>query len=67
MNRNGETTRTLYMTPRETAALLSVSRQTVYRLCSQGVIPNVRVGGSVRIPVAELSRALANTSEETAA
>ena len=62
-----ETIRTLYMTPRETAALLSVSRQTVYRLCSRGVIPSVRVGGSVRIPVAELSSALAHTSEESAA
>lgn len=61
---NTAITRTLYMSPAETAALLSVSRQTVYRLCSRGVLPSVRVGGQVRIPVAELTHALVNTTCE---
>jgi excisionase family DNA binding protein len=60
-------TASMYLSPTETAHMLSVSRQTVYRLCSRGVLPSVRVGGQVRIPVAELTHALVNTTCEQAA
>jgi excisionase family DNA binding protein len=58
----------LYLSPRETADLLGVSRQTVYRLCNRGVLPSVRVGGQIRVPRRELTNTLINPhNEETAA
>jgi excisionase family DNA binding protein len=38
------------MTPREVAALLKVSRATVYKLVAAGKIEHVRVGMAIRIP-----------------
>ena len=42
------------VTPREAAALLGVSRDTVYRLCGDGAIPHRRVGNQIRIRRADL-------------
>jgi excisionase family DNA binding protein len=53
----------MYLSPRETADMLGVSRQTVYRLCHRGVLPSVRVGGQVRIPRTELARTLTKPLE----
>lgn len=39
-----------YMTVREVAALLRVSKMTVYRLTEDDTLPSVRIGRSVRIP-----------------
>ena len=39
----------LLMTVREVAAALRVSRATVYRLVNSGILPNSRVGKSVRV------------------
>ncbi len=43
----------------ETAELLRVSKQTVYRLIYAGRLPAVRVGGSLRIDRAALERFVA--------
>src|ERR1700687_4721217 len=32
------------VSPREAAALLGVNRETIYRLCSRGDLPHVRIG-----------------------
>lgn len=40
----------------ETAALLGVSRRTVYELISRGELRPVRIGARQRIPAAELQR-----------
>lgn len=42
-----------FLTPREAAAVLRLSLQTVYRHLEAGEIPSVRVGKTYRIPRAE--------------
>ena len=44
------------LTCREFALLLRVESSTAYRWCRNGTVESVRVGGIVRIPVAELKR-----------
>jgi excisionase family DNA binding protein len=50
-----------FLTVRELGELLRVSRATAYALVERGDVPSVRVGGSVRIPRAELNRRLATS------
>jgi excisionase family DNA binding protein len=40
--------------PSEAGELLSISRSKAYALIAAGVLPSVRVGGSVRVPAARL-------------
>jgi excisionase family DNA binding protein len=40
--------------PAEAAELLSISRTKAYELIAAGVLPSVRVGGSVRVPALQL-------------
>ena len=40
------------VSPREAAALLGVNRETIYRLCSRGELPFVRIGSALRIDLA---------------
>jgi excisionase family DNA binding protein len=49
------------LSPREAAALLNVSRETVYRLIRTGQLPSVRVGGPIRLPRGTLAQRLAET------
>ncbi len=42
--------------PAQVMELTGLSRATVYRLAANGTIPSVRVGGSVRIPMARLQQ-----------
>lgn len=44
----------LLLRPAEAALMLSVSRTTVYDLVQAGKLPAIRIGSSVRIPVASL-------------
>jgi len=44
----------LLLRPAEAAELLSISRSKTYELIATGVLPSVRVGGSVRVPVVQL-------------
>jgi excisionase family DNA binding protein len=48
-----------FLTVKELAELLRVSRRTAYLLVQSGQMPSVRVGGSIRIPRAALVRQLA--------
>lgn len=49
--------------PGEVGPLLGVSRSRAYQLIRQGVIPAIRVGGSIRVPVAAWERWLEQQSE----
>jgi len=44
----------LLLRPAEAAEVLSISRSKVYELIAAGVLPYVRVGGSVRLPAQQL-------------
>ena len=46
----------LLLKPDEAAALLAVSRSKFYSLLASGVIPNVRLWHSIRIPAEALRR-----------
>jgi excisionase family DNA binding protein len=48
------TTERLLLRPAECADAIGVSRSKTYDLIATGEIPSIRVGGSVRVPVAEL-------------
>jgi excisionase family DNA binding protein len=37
-----------FLTPTEVAALLKIRRETVYRLCSSGVLRSIRLGDNTR-------------------
>ena len=50
-----------YPSPAEAAELFGVKRETIYRQLRRGAWPAVRVGGSVRIPEAELRATLEAT------
>lgn len=53
-----------FLTVRELADYLRVSRRTAYQLIYDGQVPHVRVGGSIRIPRADLARRLAESAEQ---
>ena len=42
----------------ETAEVLGISRSKTYELIGRGVIPSVRLGGSIRVPVDALKKLL---------
>ena len=44
----------LLLKPEEAFALIGLGRSTGYSLLARGVLPSIRVGGSVRVPVEEL-------------
>jgi excisionase family DNA binding protein len=46
----------LLLRPSEAAEALGISRSRAYELIASGGLPSVRVGGSVRVPVAALER-----------
>jgi excisionase family DNA binding protein len=41
-----------FVSPREAAALLGVNRETIYRLCTRGELPHLRVGAALRVNLA---------------
>jgi excisionase family DNA binding protein len=44
----------LLLRPAEAAEVIGVSRSRAYELIGSGQIPSIRIGGSVRVPVAAL-------------
>lgn len=53
---------TLYTIP-QSAKLLGVSRQTVYRYINEGLIPAVKIGGSRRLRLSDLRSFIAANVE----
>jgi putative molybdopterin biosynthesis protein len=56
-----------FLTVRELAAYLRVSRRKAYELVANGEVPSVRIGSALRIPRAELDRQLAESATKPAA
>lgn len=48
--------RARFYTLKEAAAILNVNPSTISRQCAAGTFPHVRIGRTVRIPVAEVER-----------
>lgn len=59
VKKGGQEVTRLFYRPREVAQILSVSLPFVYQLTKRGDIRSVRFGKSVRIPVAEVNRIVA--------
>jgi excisionase family DNA binding protein len=49
------TTQRLLLRPTEAADAIGISRSKAYALIASGEIPSIRIGGSVRVPVAALN------------
>jgi excisionase family DNA binding protein len=56
-----------FLTVDELAVFLRVSRSKAYQLVWSGEVPSVRIGGSWRIPRAELERHLEESATKPAA
>jgi excisionase family DNA binding protein len=52
---------TAFLSPAQTAVVLNVSRETVYRLLRDGRLPCIRVGGQLRVPKRALAAKLAES------
>src|SRR5688572_12766117 len=59
------TTDARFLTPRAVADDLGMTISTIYKQCKAGVIPSVRIGGSVRIPRVAYERMLAENTSRT--
>jgi len=46
----------LFVRPAQVATILQVSRAKAYQLIAAGVIPSVKLGGSLRVPLAALQK-----------
>ena len=55
-----------FMTVAEVAAVMRVSKMTVYRLVPSGELPAVRVGRSFRVPESAVRAAASPTTTEAA-
>ena len=55
-----------FLTVAEVAAMMRVSKMTVYRLVHNGELPAVRVGRSFRVPEQSVSDYLRDSFVETA-
>lgn len=54
----------LLMTPTEAAVLIGVGRTRIYDLIAGGVIPSIRIGRSVRVPLDGLRQWIASQGQE---
>jgi excisionase family DNA binding protein len=55
----------LAVKPARAALLLDMSRSKVYELVAAGVLPSIRLGGGIRIPIEALRRLIEAGSEES--
>jgi excisionase family DNA binding protein len=55
-------TEPIFVKPARFAKLIDTSRANVYNLLARGKLRSVRIGGSIRIPIDELDRLLAEAS-----
>ena len=63
-SRKGGTVEELLVKPMEVAKSLKFGRSTIYDLVAAGVIPVVRINGSIRTPVAALREWVAKKTRE---
>lgn len=60
-NSSGDISETNFLTVAEVAAVMRVSKMTVYRLVHSGELPAVRVGRSFRVKQADVDEYLRNS------
>ena len=53
----------LLLRPLEVAELLGISKSKVYELLASGALPSIRIGSSIRVPVAELKKWIAKQAD----
>jgi excisionase family DNA binding protein len=56
----------LLLRPVEVAELLGIGRSRAYELIGSGVVPAIRIGSSVRVPVDSLKAWVDSQADETA-
>jgi len=56
----------MLLRPTEVADLLGIGRSKVYELISGGVIPSLRIGASVRVPVESLRAWITQQGDDSA-
>ncbi len=54
----------ILVTPPEAAALIGIGRTRIYDLIARGVIPSIRIGRSVRVPLDGLRKWIASQSPD---
>lgn len=54
----------LLLRPVEVSELLGIGRSRAYELIASGVLPSIRIGSSVRVPVDSLKAWIENQSQE---
>jgi excisionase family DNA binding protein len=52
----------IWLRPTDVSVALNMSRSRVYQLIAQGVLPSVRIGKSVRVPVDALQKWIASVN-----
>jgi excisionase family DNA binding protein len=62
-NRNSSDNDRLLIGVSEAAQMLSVSKSKLYELINQGMVPAIKVGHSLRIPVEQLRKWIAEQLE----
>jgi excisionase family DNA binding protein len=63
---SGETGARRFLTIEQTAELLGMKEKTIYSLCARGQLPSVKIGHSIRIPLADLEAEIAEQIKEQA-
>jgi len=64
-NLNGDISEVKFLTVAEVAAVMRVSKMTVYRLVHSGELPAVRVGRSFRVSEQDVNAYLKNSFYQT--
>ncbi len=64
-NLNGDISEVKFLTVAEVAAVMRVSKMTVYRLVHSGELPAVRVGRSFRVSEQDVNEYLKNSFYQT--
>lgn len=60
--KNGDARDRLVLRVDAVAAALEIGRVKVYRLIGEGVLPSIKIGGSIRVPVSALEEWLQKNS-----
>ena len=54
----------LTLTVKEAAKIIGLSRNATYQACQQGLLPHIRIGRRILIPVKALEKMLAEAGKE---
>jgi len=66
MDRSGGSMERMLLRATEAAEIVGLGRSKMYELIAKGIVPSVRIGKSVRVPVEGLRQWVQKQVEETA-